>query len=260
MQQTITIRNKPLGSGKPWIIVPIVGKNATEIVAKAQEIAACEIDMVEWRADFYEDVPDQRAVIDTLEKVNHALGKIPLLFTFRTAREGGEREITPGAYIALNAAVAQSGYADAVDIEIMSGDAAVENVIRAAHRNHVIAIASNHDFHKTPEKDEIIRRLQKMQAMQADVLKIAVMPQSMADVLALMTAVDEMATKYAKQPIVAMSMSGIGVITRICGEAFGSAMTFGTIGSISAPGQIPAKELGETMDVIHRSMGKEGKK
>jgi 3-dehydroquinate dehydratase-1 len=46
----------------------------------------------------------------------------------------------------------------------------------------------------------------------------------------------------------------MGVLSRVAGEAFGSAMTFGTIGSTSAPGQIPVKELGDVLDVIHRSM------
>lgn len=254
MQQTISIRNRMLGDGKPWIIVPIVGKSADEIVAKAHEISTHEVDMVEWRVDFYEDVFDYNAVVNALSQVNKALGDIPLLFTFRTANEGGMKEIMPEAYAELNTAVAQSGYADAVDVEIMSGDTVVERIIQGAHDNKVAVVASNHDFHATPPKDEIIRRLQKMQDMGADVLKMAVMPQSMADVLTLMTAVNEMRTTYAKQPVVAMSMSGMGVISRICAEAFGSAMTFGTIGSTSAPGQIPVKELKGVLDVIHQSM------
>jgi 3-dehydroquinate dehydratase-1 len=191
MQQAVTIRNKTLGGGKPWIIVPMVGKSAGELVAKAREISGYDVDMVEWRADFYEDVFDHNAVIDTLAQVNKTLGDIPLLFTFRTANEGGEKEITPEAYAALNGAVVRSDYADAVDVEIMGGDVLTERIIRDAHQNHTVVVASNHDFHATPEKDEIIRRLRKMQDMHADVLKIAVMPRSMADVLTLMTAVNK---------------------------------------------------------------------
>ncbi len=254
MQQTVTIRGRKLGGGKPWVIVPIVETSAEAILAKAQEIAGYDVDMVEWRADFFEDVFDLAAVNATLEQVNRALGKIPLLFTFRTANEGGSKRIEPEAYAALNGAAAQSGYADAVDLEIMAGDALAERIIADAHEKGALVVASNHDFHKTPGKEEIVRRLQKMQAMHADVLKIAVMPQSMTDVLTLMTAVNEMATVYAQKPIIAMSMSGMGVVSRVAGEAFGSAMTFGAIGSTSAPGQIPVGELKTVLDIVHRSM------
>ena len=40
-----------------------------------------------------------------------------------------------------------------------------------------------------------------------------------------------------------MSMGKLGVISRICGEVFGSAVTFGTAGKASAPGQLPANQL-----------------
>ena len=51
---------------------------------------------------------------------------------------------------------------------------------------------SNHDFHKTPEAEEIIARLRKMQSFDADIPKIALMPQSTSDVLTLLAATLEM--------------------------------------------------------------------
>ncbi|MGO0916205.1 type I 3-dehydroquinate dehydratase [Clostridioides difficile] len=39
---------------------------------------------------------------------------------------------------------------------------------------------------------------------------------------------------YADRPIITMSMSGMGVISRLCGEIFGSALTFGAAKSVSA--------------------------
>ncbi len=66
-----------------------------------------------------------------------------------------------------------------------------------------------------------------MQDMGADIPKIAVMPQSKRDVLTLLCATEEMVTDYADRPIITMSMAGTGVISRLCGEVFGSSMTFG---------------------------------
>lgn len=62
--------------------------------------------MVEWRVDYFQGVGDVQRVVDTARELNEALGEIPILFTFRTKREGGEKEIGMEDYTALNRAVA----------------------------------------------------------------------------------------------------------------------------------------------------------
>ncbi len=57
-----------------------------------------------------------------VEKLKNALGDTPILFTFRTAKEGGEKEISNETYKALNMAVAKSGYVDLIDVEAFTGD------------------------------------------------------------------------------------------------------------------------------------------
>ena len=103
---------------------------------------------------------------------------IPILFTFRTAKEGGEKAISNEAYQNLNLAVAKSGFVDLIDVEAFTGDEIVTNIISKAHDFNVKVVSSNHDFDKTPEKEELIRRLCKMQELDADIPKIAVMPTS----------------------------------------------------------------------------------
>ena len=136
----------------------------------------------------------------------------------------------------------------------------IKNILKTVHEHGVYVILSNHDFQKTPEKDEIIRRLRSMQELGGDVCKIAVMPNSRMDVLTLMEATLEMKEKWADRPLITMSMSGEGSISRLAGEFFGSALTFGTVGKASAPGQIPAPELKEGLKLIHRSMQGANKK
>lgn len=126
MIQPIQIRNVEIGSGVPKVIVPIVGKTEEAILAKAGEIASMPIHTVEWRVDFYDDVFDTEKTLATLKKLRCALGTLPLLFTFRTKKEGGEKEITMEQYTALNLAVAASGDADLIDVEIFSGDGVVK--------------------------------------------------------------------------------------------------------------------------------------
>ena len=158
------------------------------------------------------------------------------------------------AYEALNLAVARSGDADLVDVEIFTGDETVSRIIEGAHAAGVAVIASNHDFDKTPEKDDIIGRLKKMQQMGADLLKIAVMPHSTRDLLTLLDATEEMNRLYAERPVITMSMGGVGVLSRMCGEVFGSALTFGAAGQASAPGQMQVEDLHTVLRLLHTAM------
>lgn len=67
----------------------------------------------------------------------------------------------------------------------------------------------------------------------------------------LWSATEEMYTNHAKKPIVTMSMSGLGAVSRIAGEPFGSAITFGSAGKASAPGQIPVEDLRKVLEILH---------
>lgn len=251
MEKTLKIRDTVLGEGKPKIIVPIVDITKDEILYHAQSFEAHDIDIVEWRADYFNGVDDHEAVRDVLMNLREILSKRLLLFTLRTSQEGGEKNITPSDYLALNRFVAESGYADLVDVEIFR-DNAQEN-IDAIHALGVKVVGSNHDFNKTPPFDELISRLKKMQNMGADIPKLAVMAKSPGDVLTLLCATYKMHTKYADRPILTISMRGVGSISRMCGEIFGSCASFGTIGHGSAPGQISVEDLRKVLEVIHVS-------
>ncbi len=98
----------------------------------------------------------------------------------------------------------------------------------------------------------MLERLKRMQEAGADLLKIAVMPGDPGDVLTLLSVSWEMKSRYARQPLIAISMGALGAVSRISGEIFGSAMTFGTAGQASAPGQISVEELQE----VHRVIGR----
>lgn len=250
----VVVRGVSIGEGIPKICVPIVGVTKEDIVREAESFASIPVDVVEWRADWFEHVFDTEKVKETLAKLRAALKDTPLLFTFRTSKEGGEKAIEPEAYAALNKAVAQAGNADLIDVEVFTGDEIVKDIIAAAHENGVKVVASNHDFYKTPDQDDIVGRLCKMQELGADIPKIAVMPRSKADVLTLLAATEEMYRVHADRPIITMSMAGTGVISRLCGEVFGSALTFGAAKKASAPGQMGVEDLAQVLALLHKSL------
>lgn len=251
---TVKVRNIEIGAGIPKICVPIVGVTREEILAAAETIKSTKADVVEWRVDWYEDIFDFAKTEETMKALREVLGETPILFTFRTSKEGGEKSIETETYVELNQNAAKTGLVDLVDVEAFTGDDAVKAVVETAHANGVKVIASNHDFHKTPAKDEIVSRLRKMQELGADIPKIAVMPQNKKDVLTLLAATEEMVSEYADRPIITMSMSGTGVISRLCGEVFGSALTFGAVGKVSAPGQMGIEDLTTVLGLLHKSL------
>lgn len=249
---TVKIKNIVLGDGIPKVCVPIAAKTKEEIIEEALSFKNIHVDVVEWRVDWFNDVFDIEKVKDVLKDLVLALNNIPLLFTFRTSKEGGEKAIDSKTYADLNKAVAATGLVDMIDVEAFTGDKIVKDIIKSAHMSGVKVVASNHDFGKTPSKDDIIYRLRKMQDFGADIPKIAVMPKSKLDVLQLLEATVIMSEKYADRPIITMSMSGMGVISRLAGEVFGSALTFGAAKKASAPGQIGVEDLHEILELIHK--------
>lgn len=252
--KTVEIRNLIIGEGMPKICVPIIGITKEDILADAKAIKDISVDMVEWRADWFEDISNFNHVLEVLSQLRTIINAVPLLFTFRTAQEGGEKSIDIDAYAELNKAVVRTGFIDLIDVEAFGDDDFIMPIISEAHKQGIKVIASNHDFEKTLSKDEIIRRLIKMQDIGADIAKIALMPRSKHDVLTLLEASLDMSEQHAQIPIVAISMGKDGLISRLTGELFGSAITFGTVEKASAPGQMGAEDLYQILNLIHRDL------
>ena len=251
---TVKVRNIVIGEGMPKICVPIVGVTKEAILNEAKAITKLPADVVEWRIDWFENVFDFAALEDVLKDLRAVLGDMPILMTFRTSKEGGEKAIEDEVYADINIKAAQTGYVDLVDVEVFTGDEIVTKIIDGAHAAGVKVVASNHDFFKTPDKDDIVGRLRKMQDLGADIPKIAVMPQNKKDVLTLLAATEEMANEYADRPIITMSMAGTGVISRLAGEVFGSALTFGAAAKASAPGQMGVTDLKQILTLLHGAL------
>ncbi|MBE6050811.1 MAG: type I 3-dehydroquinate dehydratase [Clostridium sp.] len=252
MNKVIEIKGIKLGEGMPKICAPLVSDTEEKLLEEAKEISKVnEVDLVEWRVDYYRDVYNIEKVKNILKEMVLILKDKPILFTFRTKKEGGEREISNEDYIKLNNEMIRGKLIDLIDVELSIGKESSEKILKEAKDNNIKVIMSNHDFDKTPQKEEIVKRLENMILLGADIAKIAVMPKSEKDVLTLLSATDEVKNRYKGHPIITMSMGGTGLISRISGEIFGSVLTFGSVKKVSAPGQIPVKKLHEMLEVIH---------
>ena len=255
MSATLTVGNVTLGEGMPKIIVSIMGDTEESILSSAQKVAEFpEIVLAEWRADHFCDALSSEKTLSVLQKIRAILPGKPLIYTFRTAREGGQAAISPADYIRLCEATAASQLAALIDVEMFFEEAALR-CVQAVHAHNGKVIGSWHNFSLTPSEHEIIDRFRCMQHQGADVLKMAVMPNSEQDVSRFVAAVQQVRS-FAKQPLCAIAMGELGRETRISGEAFGSCLTFGAVGEASAPGQVPVTALHEALCAVHRSISK----
>lgn len=250
----------------PKICVPIVGQTEEEIIRAGEELHNSAADLIEWRADFFQELKEVEALHTVLGRLRSVLGETPLLFTIRTADEGGEIALSFAEYADILQNVAKTGMVDYIDVEMFWGyrtpeggvnfpDAEVPEMTAAdsCHapvRNlvqdlqaHVDVIGSYHNFEKTPPASEMTKRLFVMRQMGASIPKMAVMPHTKQDVLQLMLATLSAKETLTDTPVITMSMGALGAISRVAGANFGSAVTFGCHGKPSAPGQLSLGQL-----------------
>ena len=182
-------------------------------------------------ADWFDGWRDEAALARCLAGLRRAVGEKLLLVTLRTRAEGGEADAALPEYAAFCRRVWDGGCADLIDIEFLTAGDGLPDLIAEAHARGVAVVCSSHDFFQTPPEAEMTARLRAMHAAGADLPKLAVMPRSRRDVLALLSATAALADEGV--PVITMSMGALGAVSRLCGEAMGSAMTFASAGKAS---------------------------
>jgi 3-dehydroquinate dehydratase-1 len=235
------------------VCAPLVARSADALEAEACAVAGKRPDLLEWRVDFFSGIADHRAVLAAAQRLRAAAAGIPILFTRRAQREGGQPiPLSEPEVLALYEAVAASGHVDLVDYEMGNAEPDVQRVRELARRHGLPLVLSFHDFAATPADAELQARFLAAHRLGADIAKVAVMPQSMDDVHRLLGATLQ-ASRALPIPVVSMAMGGLGAVTRLCGGVFGSALTFAVGAAASAPGQIPIEDVRAAIAVLQRA-------
>lgn len=254
MPHTITLGGRPLAGGRlPAICAPLVARTRAALAEEAAAVAALQPDLLEWRVDFFEAIADTAAVLAAAQAVQQAARGIPVLFTRRAQREGGQPiALDETQVLALYETVAASGTVAALDYEMAHDRAHVAHARELSRRHGVALVLSFHDFQRTPADAELDARFTQAAQLGADVAKVAVMPQTMADVHRLLGATLRASERLAI-PVIAMSMGALGAVTRLCGGVYGSALTFAVGSNASAPGQIAIADVRAALAVLQRA-------
>ncbi|MFD1415840.1 type I 3-dehydroquinate dehydratase [Oceanobacillus jeddahense] len=230
------------GKKAPYICTPLTGKTKEDVLNQVENVIQQSPDLIEWRADFFTGLGSTDAVVELIEEIKHKT-EIPLLFTIRSVNEGGEViSLNEEEKVQLIQEICRKTTVELVDYETANETNYVKEVCKAAKDNKKQIILSYHNFSMTPDNAEIEERAKKAEALGADIVKFAVMPEEKADVLRLLE-VTKKIDNALQVPVVSMSMGDIGGLSRIIGWAYGSIITFGVGVESSAPGQIPAGKL-----------------
>lgn len=245
------IKEIELKNNIPKICVPLVANDLASLKAELHSLQETYFDLIEWRIDLFDEVEDSTQLLIALQCIRQVFPESVLLVTYRTIFEGGNRATEH--YEEIYHTLLQTKQVDILDIEYSRGTELFAKLRKMAHHYETIALASYHDFSKTPDKKTIMKHFKEMNSLHADIFKVALMPETIQDVLCLLEATHEANSLYS-QPVVSMSMSKLGFITRVVGEMMGSAITFGSNQKASAPGQMNANQLHQLLMLMHAGL------
>ncbi len=244
------VKGKNIGAGRPLICVPVMEGDNDSVIREIAYLAESCADMIEWRIDTFKKFRDYNAVREVLAAAGPVLEKKLFLYTFRTIRQGGEGDVDDETLLDLHDLAAESGCVDFLDLEYFQEERPLRK-IKKLHDAGIKVIASHHDFQETPPPEVMRMLLERMREGGADIVKLAVMPQNRRDVLNLLEVTGDFMEQHKDTPIVTMSMGRLGNFSRICGETFGSCITFGVHKKASAPGQVEMNHLAQILDMVH---------
>ncbi|MEG0285971.1 MULTISPECIES: type I 3-dehydroquinate dehydratase [Vagococcus] len=247
----LKVRNITLGAGQPKVCVSLVANNFEELFAEALRISKMDCDVIEWRADYFMYINDISFMRKAAYFIRYAIEDKPLIFTFRTLAEGGGQDIELDYYFELNRYMVHTGLVDIIDIELAKLLDYETDLIEYAKKNNVKVLLSSHDFDKTPSTAELTETVYDMRHLGADICKVAMMPQSMDDVLTILESSNKVNSEREDIPFILIGMGEKGRLTRLTGELFGSVLTFASSDKYAtAPGQMAIPELRQGLDII----------
>ena len=120
MSKGIAVRGKPVAGGKePLICTPLVARDEPSILREVAVVCAKCPDLIEWRVDFFAGIADSARVVALAREIRKQAGSVPIIFTRRSTREGGEPiGIAEEQVLSLYRAVCETGCVDFVDYSI----------------------------------------------------------------------------------------------------------------------------------------------
>ena len=217
------------------IICPFFYLNLNDALEELKAMNESACDLIEIRLDRAKAYK----IEDLIQLVAHAKKKF--ILTLRSKQDGGEADMDHAVYEKKIIELFQIPDV-IVDLELLH----LQHFQDTRFKQYLDrCIISYHNFNKTP--DNLNEIWKQMDIYQPYIEKVACMPQSKEDVLTLLLSCYEHKTISKK---CAISMSDMGMISRIIGEMFDSEYTFCSLTTSSAPGQLPLEKMVEYLNIL----------
>ena len=118
------------------------------------------------------------------------------------------------------------------------------DIVKNAKKFNVGLIISHHDYQTTPPEKNLIKIARTAYGKKADIVKIATRVKSEADIRTLLS----LNTRFApKKLMTVMGMGPMGALSRFVAPIFHACLIYGYIGTPTASGQLPYRDLQERM-------------
>lgn len=224
----LRVKDIVFGEGRPKLLVPLTARTQEELVQQARVAVQSAADVIEWRLDFYEDLLEKEALLDTLRLVRMETREKVLLATLRTTESGGVHESSLNTYKELCMTVAQSGAIDLIDLELHQVEFLGRQFVQTIKASKVAIIMSSYDLRQTPADGQLVFQIGMMNQFGADMGRVVTMPQQLSDVLRMM-GIAQRTRGMNHLPLAILSLGDLGKVTRVSGELIGSVFTTGSI-------------------------------
>jgi 3-dehydroquinate dehydratase-1 len=223
----MSARQKNTSFGEMPLVVGTIHSRGS--LRKALKLRRGDVDLFELRVDHFARDPEP-----LLEAGAELCA--PAIVTVRHGAEGGAERLPRGQREELFTRFLP--VAAFVDLELRSVEALAPTVA-AARAAKVKLIVSDHHFRSTPALASLRKRLRRARAAGADIVKVAALASSPADLarlLALFCGKDRPALSV-------MGMGPLGKVSRLLFACTGSVLNYGYLDQPQLPGQWEAREL-----------------
>lgn len=211
-------------------IVPLFLRDSQDFYDSLEMIEDKKPDYIELRLDNWYPAHSAEETVKLIKKAK-ARSSIPWIGTLRTKLQGCNARVKRTEYLLLVNRL--FGVCELVDVELPYTSMFTLDEMKNA-------VLSFHDFEETPDDEELQSIWKLMDSRSPAVEKIAVMPKSEEDVERLLKSCKE---HEAPEEKIAIAMGELGKESRLHGDDWGSAYTFCTVGTSSAPGQLSLDEF-----------------
>jgi len=213
---------------RPAIATSIMAKNQKDLKKNINYLEKRSFDLVEFRADFLEDLS-----LDQIERFILQIRSLkrPIIFTLRT--EGG-RDLSDEDYYRINSWLMEKDLVDYVDVEFSR-----LGLFKDLTKAQPGIILSKHSFDGLASKKDFFETLDRMKNYKPSYRKIAYALDEKKEAEKLLG----WARDYGDDDLVIIAMGDKGQVTRLKNPIYTSAFSFFAGLEKSAPGQLNLDQL-----------------